>query len=445
MRALLPSPELLPEVEGAPAIGKARRRAVWTIGDQVVSSAQSFGISLAVTHSTTLPGIGAFAIAFTTYQLLMAVNRPLNTDPLTVGFAASDAATQRPAASAATGGAVVLGALAALGCATVGLVLGGTTGPVLVAFAIGIPAFLVQDAWRCVFLTAGRPGRALVNDAVVLGVLGPACLVSAQIAPHSATGLIGAWGAATATGAVLGGFQVRVRPAVENALRWWRSTLHLGGRMLGENVVAIAASSAGLFAIAVGAGVVELGRLRTAQVSLGAVSPVIIALSTIVVAEGTRLLATSPRRFPQLIHVAGIGSALLTSALMAFWLLVPAGVGRRLIGSGWEASRTLVLTYGSYLAAIGVTLAASGALRSLRRPGDALRARLIAAPVTVAGGVLGAFYGGAGLAMVGMACGEWFCAVLTVVAYRSVWKRWRGQPWGVGPLAIVGVEHQAPA
>lgn len=426
-------------------MNKVRGRTVWTIGDQVVSSAHSFAIGLAVTHSTSLSGVGAFAIAFVTYQLLMSINRPLNTDPLTVGFAASDGATQRPAASAATGGAVVLGLLAALGCAAIGLVLDRTTGPVLVAFAIGIPAFLLQDAWRSVFFTDGRPSRAFLNDAVVLVALGPACLVAARIAPHSAAALVAAWGAATATGALLGGFQSRVRPAVGNAFRWWQATLHLGSRMLGENVVALAASSAGLFAIAAGSSVNELGRLKTAQVALGPISPVIIALSTIVIAEGTRLLGQDHRRFPQLVRLAGMGSAALTAAFVIFWLLAPDVVGRRLIGSGWTASRPLVLTYGLYLAASALTLSASGALRSLRRPGAALRARLFAAPVTVLGGVAGAVYGGAGLAMLGVAAGEALCALFTSLAFRSTWKNWQRQPWGAAPLVIVGIEPGAQA
>ncbi len=418
---------------------------MWTVGDQVISSAQSFAISLAVTQSTDLSGIGAFAVAFTAYQLLTAVNRPLNTDPLTVGFAASDRAAQSPAAAAATGGAVVLGLVAALGCGAIGLVLGGTTGAVLVAFAVGIPAFLVQDAWRCVFFTDGRPERAFLNDAVVLVALGPACWVALAVAPGNAAGLVAAWSAATAAGALLGGLQTRARPAVEHAIGWWRATIHLGSRMLGENVIAIAASSTGLFAIAAGAMVQELGRLRTAQVALGAVSPVIIAMSTIVVAEGTRLLAHNPRRFPQVIRLAGFGSAILTSAFVVFWLLAPASVGIGLIGPSWEASRPLVLPAGTYLAGIGVTLAASGALRSLRRPGGALRARSLAAPVTIAGGVAGALYGGAGLAMLGIAAGEWLCALLTIRAYRSAWRSWREKPWGVGPLALGTIESRAPA
>lgn len=420
---------------------KATRRSVWTIGDQVVSSAQSLAISLAVTQSTSLPGIGAFAVAFTLYQLLLGLNRPLNTDPLTVGFAASDVVTQRPAASAATGGAVALGLVVAPACGALGVVLGPPIGPVLVAFAVCIPAFLLQDAWRCVFVTDGRPERAFLNSVVVLGALGPACWVALQVAPRSAAGLVGAWGAATAAGAVLGGFQARVRPAVENAVRWWRATLHLGSKMVGENVIAVAATSAGLLAIAAGAGAKELGRLRTAQVALGAVSAAIIALMTIVVAEGVRVLAHNPHRFPTLIRMAGFGAASLTSAVVAFWLLTPPGVGRELIGPGWEASRPLVLPSGMYLAAVGSTLASSGALRALRRPGAALRARLIAAPVTVLGGVAGAVSSGAGLAMLGVAAGESLCAVLTLLAYRSAWKRWQAEPWSVAPIAIVGIER----
>lgn len=424
-------------------MNRGRWRAVWTVGDQVVASAQTFAVSLAVTHATSLGGAGAFAIAFVTYQLLIVVSRAVNSDPLTVGFAASDAASQQEAASGATGGSLVIGLLAGLGCAAAGLIVRGSVGPVLLVLALGVPAFLLQDSWRFVSFMTGRPSRAFVNDGVVLIALGPACWVAARIAPHSASGLVGAWGAATGTGAILGALQAGIRPAPLGVVRWWRTTIHLGGRMLGENFVAVAAYGAGILAIAVGASVGELGRLRTAQVSLGAVSPLIIALSTIVATEGTRLLARNPIRFPQLVRVSAFAAAGFTAASVAFWLIAPPVLGRTIVGPTWDAARPLVLAGGAYLAAAGVTLTASGALRALRRPKRALLARSIAAPATVMGGIAGAVWGGAGPAMLGIAAGESLCALLTVLAYRSVWRIWKGQPWSVGPLATAGTESPA--
>jgi len=414
------------------------------MGDQVVSSSQSFMVSLFVTQTVGLAGVGAFAIAFSSYQLLMAVTRPVNTDPLAVGFAAADRAEQRPAAAAAVGGALTLSICASLCCVAVGLALGGATGRVLLAFAFALPALLLQDAYRCVLFTDGRPAPVFLNDTVVLVNLGAACLVVSRISHGSAAGLVLAWGAATAAGAVLGLLQTHVWPAVGQAVRWWRATLHLGGRMLGENLITHIGLNLCLFAVALGAGISQLGRLRTAQVALGAASPALIAISMIVAVEGTRILAHAPHRFPQLIRLASLAAVGLGASLTALWWLVPVRFGRLVIGPGWEEARPLVLPCGAYLAGLGASIATSGALRVLRRPGSALRARLIAAPVTVVLGIIGSRYG-PGPAMAGIAAGELVCAVGTLLAYRSEWKRWQQKPWPVEALTQVGARGPVPA
>ncbi len=240
-----------------------RQRAAWTIADQVVSSAQSLLIGLFVTHSVGLTGVGAFAIVFASYQILLAVNRPLNGDPLTVGFSAAGQTARRDASAAATGGALLLG----LGTATVGLVVGSgisigvepTIGHAVMAFALGAAAILLQDAWRCVFLTAGRPAQALVNDALVLVAMPPCCLLALRVAPRSATALVAAWCLATATGAFTGIWQTKVWPSITRGLRWWQATMHFGAKVLGENLIANFAYALGLTSVVVLSGAAALG------------------------------------------------------------------------------------------------------------------------------------------------------------------------------------------
>jgi len=324
------------------------------------------------------------------------------------------------------------------------MALGGTTGRVLLAFSVSIPAFLLQDACRCVLFTDGRPALVFFNDLLVLLALGLACFVVDRVFPGSAPWLVLAWGGATAFGAIMGVLQAQLIPSIGQAFHWWRATLHLGGRMLGENLISHLALNVCLFSIALVAGISQLGRLRTAQVALGVTSPALIAISTIVAVEGTRLLARTPFRFPQLIRFASVGGVGLAGALTGLWVLAPLELGRRIIGPGWETARPLVLPCGLYLAGLGASIATSGALRVLRRPGSGLRARLIAAPVTVVLGVAGSFYG-PGPAMIGIAVGEWVCAAGTLLAYRSEWKRWKEEPWDLAPLAQAGAPGAVPA
>jgi len=68
----------------------------------------------------------------------------------------------------------------------------------------------------------------------------------------------------------------------------------------------------------------------------------------------------------------------------------------------------------------------------------------LAAPLTVGGGVVGAIHG-PGPAMAGIAAGELLCALLTTLAYRSVWRSWKSEPWGVAPLPLATVDSRATA
>ena len=409
-------------------------RAVYTVADQMVSSGQSLFISLVVTHSVGLTGVGAFAIAFVVYQILSAINRPLNGDPLTVGFSAAGPADQRVAFGAATGGAMLLGLVAAAVGVGAGMMIEGFSmgpiGPVLIAFALGSPAILLQDAWRCVFFTAAAPARALVNDVLVLIALPPACFIALKVAPHSAAGLVAAWCAATAVGAGAGAWQAKVLPDLRRGFQWWRSTMHFGAKVLGENLISNFAYSAGLTTVAVVSSVASLGRLRTAQVASNAANPLSLGLGTIVLADGTRLLAHTPERFPRLMVLACTGSFLVASGISIAWYALPTGLGTVVVGSTWPVSRPLVLGAGAYVAGSAVTIVLSAGLRAMRFPATALKTRALIAPVTMVASVTGAALWGPGGAIGGIAAAEWLYVAAIIPQFRAIWLegRWRTQP-----------------
>jgi hypothetical protein len=373
--------------------------------------------------------VGAFAIVFAGYQILLAVNRPLNGDPLTVGFSAASRAERDDASAAATGGALLL-ALWTAGVGTaLGLGIGGALGHALIVFALGASAIVLQDAWRCVFFTAGRPARALANDSLVLFAMPPACLVAARLVPGSAAGLVGGWCAATGLGALVGIWQTGVLPSVTRGRRWWRATMHFGGHVLGENLIANFAYALGLTSVAVVSGVPALGRLRTAQVATNAANPLFLGIGTIVMADGTRLLASDPHRFPRLM-VAGCTIAFVVpNAIALTWWFLPNHLGKVIIGSTWPVSRPLVLGAGAYVAGAAVSIVLSAGLRAMRFPSRAMKTRAVIGPITVTAAVLGAIGWGPGGAIAGIAAAEWFYAVLMIPQFRSIWcqRLWETQ------------------
>lgn len=417
-----------------------QQRTMWTVGDQALNSAQSFGISLIVARESRLAGVGAFAIAFVVYQVLMAVTRPLNSEPFTVGYSAAPLVAARRAASSALGGAAIVGLASAAACAAVGAAVGGQVGSVLLAFALGIPAFCVQDVWRAVFVATGHPARAFANDATVLAALVPACVVAGDVRPHSAAALVLAWVAATAVGAVLGCAQARLLPAVRRGVEWWRATIHIGGRVLGENVVSNFVLAIGLLSVSLAASVSDLGRLRTAQVAIGPASPIVVVVATLIVAEGSRLLARRSRRYPLFVAGAGMSAVGVAAGLAIAWWLAPVSIGVDVLGDNWTAARALVVACGVYVAGVGANTAISAGLRTIGRPAAALRARVLAAPVGLVGGVGGAIAGGPGWAMAGIAVGEWICALLAGRELRTVWQRWNSEPWALTLPTDAGID-----
>ncbi|HEX3424562.1 MAG TPA: hypothetical protein VHT30_00415 [Acidimicrobiales bacterium] len=428
----------LPEAQREPSVppptgGFGRNRSAWTVADQIVSSAQSLLISLWVTHEVGLSGVGAFAIVFATYQILLATNRPLNGDPLAVGFSAAEPGERRMASTASTGGAVLLGLITApvgvLAASVLAAPLGRPLSHAVIVFSLGGLAIVLQDAWRYVFFTDGRPARALVNDAVVLLAMPPACLLAGRLAPHSAASLIGGWCAATAMGALFGFWQTGIRPHLVRGWRWWRAILHFGAHVLGENLIANFAYAIGLAAAAAVAGVAALGRLRTAQVATNAANPLFLGIGTIVLADGTRFLASNPRRFPRLM-VAGCTVAFVVPNLIALaWWLLPVSWGTVIVGSTWPVSRPLVLGAGAYVAGAAMSIVLSAGLRAMRFPSKAFKTRAVIGPITVTAAVVGARMWGPGGAIGGIAAAEWLYSVLMVPQFVAMWRerRWAGQ------------------
>lgn len=393
-----------------------RRRSAWSLADQVVSSVTNLVLLVMVARSTSLAEIGAFTVAFTVYQFVLAVSRPLNTDPLIVRFSAAAQEGHHRAAAGAAGGALCLGLL----IVPVGLLawatVGGSPGRALLALAVFAPALFLQDAWRFVFVSAGTPRRALENDVAMLVSLLVFGVMAANVTPPRAVTFVIAWGAAALVGVVVGAVQTTLRPRLAAGRAWWRETGSLGSRMLGENVLAMGAYSLTLLSIAVVSGVPALGKLRTAQVAIAVTNPVMLAAGMVVAAEGTRLRSAGDRRLTKLVARAWLAVSAVPVLVAAVWWALPESAGRRLLGDGWSSARPLVLGAALLGAGIGATTVLSAGLRATERAASALRCRAVTAPLTVSGGLVGAWAAGPEGAVLAMAAAE---AVGTALMWRT--------------------------
>ena len=396
------------------------RRSAWSLADQGVASVLTFVVALWVAREASLPQIGAFAIAFAFYQLLIAVGRPVTSDPLTIGFSSAGRAEQRAPSATATGAALALGAAILPVAALVGLAVGGPTGGALIACAVFAPAFLLQDAWRYVFFTRGTPALSFASDAAALLALVPLVIAFEQLLGSTGAAFVAAWGAAMAAGTAVSLLYGRLLPAVSSALGWLRQTAHLARHMLGENLLTMGSYLVALSIIAAAAGSDELGRLRVAQVALAPANFVTLALGTIMLAEGSRRFTRGSRAVWRL-ALATVAAAVGVSAVLAVgWLALPTETGTRIMGPAWSAAQSLILPVALYFGGIGLTAILSMALRAQRATREAFICRACAVPLTLVAALGGSLLDDVGLAILAMGAVELSCATAMIQRLRRL-------------------------
>ena len=138
--------------------GGGVRRLGWGLADQALSSLTNFALAILVARTVSTSALGAFGLAFTTYTITLGATRALCSEPLTVRHSATGEREWREGASAATGVALVLGAIAGVLCVGASFLFDGTLRPSLIVLGISMPGLIVQDTWRSAFFCHLRGG-----------------------------------------------------------------------------------------------------------------------------------------------------------------------------------------------------------------------------------------------------------------------------------------------
>ena len=107
------------------------RRLGWGAADQAFSSITNFTLGVAVARIRSPQDFGAFSIAFATYTISFGLARALTSEVLAVRFSAGVGVDWRRGTAAATGVAIVLGAIIGVACLAVGAFVSGPLGKAL--------------------------------------------------------------------------------------------------------------------------------------------------------------------------------------------------------------------------------------------------------------------------------------------------------------------------
>ena len=380
-----------------------------------MSSATNLVLSVLAARELTADGFGAFAVAFTIYSLLIAGGRSVISRPLTVRYASASPQGFRAAAEAATGATVVLGIVSGVIVAVVGLYLAGALGVSLLWMGLLMPGLLLQDMWRMVFITEGRPRAAFVNDSlwglIQIGLL----LAFIATDRESTVTLLISWGGAALLVAVYGLFQFRGRPRLRASGPWLAEQREELKYYFASFITVMGANQVTLLLIAGLGTPTDVGALRAAQVVLGPLNLLGYALSAFAVPEIARRRMAGRRA----IQAGVILSAVVVLADVVWGVALfalPDSAGTALLGDSWASAQEVLLASLVGLIAIGVGFGANTLMVALGYAKETFWINCLLTP-----GFL--VFGLAGLELGGAEGAAWGLSLAQVVVAPAMWWR----------------------
>ena len=374
------------------------RAVSWNVVDQTLSALSNLGLSIAVARTTSASGFGAFAVAFLLFGISLAVTKSAVGQPLQMRLSGANGVERRGAFQAALGAATVLGVVFGLLASVAGLAVGGEVGGALVALALVLPGLVLQDSCRMAAFTLGRPQLAALIDGVWAAVQFGLLALLISNGRHQVGGLILAWGAAAALSALLGLTVLRMWPALPRAWGWVREHRDLIRYLLPEYFLGLGATQFGILLVGAIASATAVGSLRAAQVLLGPLGIVGLAVFQFAVPEVARRTSVSARWLVTLAAGLSGGLGLLTIGYVALMLLLPDAVGVALFGNSWAGAAAVLLAMGLSSVSSSLANGPAGVLYGLSQARATFRINLAKGPVlllalpasTVLAGAVGA-------------------------------------------------------
>ena len=410
------------EPPSAPSAGHALRRAGWGIADQAIYSLTNLGLTFLVASSVGADEFGAFASIYVAYLVVYGMVDGSVGEVFAVVYSGTRPDRWRPALRAASGTVLGVALAIALPCTFVAWALGGPTGEALLAFALVLPALLLQALWRTAFFAARPPRGAVAND-LVWAVSQLSALALVLTSGRSSVGwLVGAWGAGALVGALLGMVQLRVVPHLHHARRWMAEHRHLGLRFSREFLVLYGSSQVVLLALGPWAGLAEVGALRGAQVLFGPIQALLLSMRFALTPIFVRTEAAAPERSARLAAAASSGLATIGLLSGLLVMALPSSVGEALLGDSWAGARTVVPAMTLQVVALGITFGAFTGLRARSQAATTLRIGVGTAISGLALGLLGVAVGGASGA-------QWGVSASVSVGAVRLWHAFLAAPW----------------
>jgi O-antigen/teichoic acid export membrane protein len=388
---------------GGPASGPAAGgrlarlagNAGWNLVDQVLSTVSNAALTVVVAQIVGPSAFGAFMTAFLVFSLVIAVERALVGQVMSIRHSAETRTGMRQVAGRALGTIATLAVPASVIAVAVGLLLGGTLQGPLVAVGVVLAPLLLQDTCRMIFFAQSRARRAAANDALWAVVQFAATAVLLVTGRASVTSLIVVWGAGAAVATLVAFVQLGTVPRPSATAGWVREHRALLGYLLPDALTTTGGDKAAIFIVGGLIGEAGLGAVSGARQVLNPLQVVTGAAVSFAMPEISRREHLPPRvrRLVGLGLGAGIGLAGVLYTVMI--LLLPDAVGHFVLKDSWAGIRSTILPMGLFTACSG---ACAGPYVVVAAMGHAKRTfwlTVLATVLLLVGMPVGAVLGGA--------------------------------------------------
>ena len=383
------------------------RRGGWGVADQALSSLSNFVVGIAVARELGTQEFGAFSLAFTTYLLVLNLSRAVASEPLMVRYSAAASDSQRDAGADSTGIAVVLGILAGVGLVPIGIVLGTSVGVALIAMGVVMPGLLLQDAWRFVFFTRGKPKSAFINDLAWTFALVVMLAVLLAANYHTIASLTLAWGVSASIAAGIGIVQSdKTMPRPTAARAWLRLHRSLIPAYVGEMMALSGSRQITFYAVELVGGLTVVAGLRAGQILFGVPFVFMTGLRSVAVPDAVRRASQGHGSLRGFVGVFILLTALATGLSGLAAALLPDSIGHAILGQTWPDAQSIIVPLTLAFIGFAIQLGFVVGLRALAAARQSFQARVSSAAFILIGTTVGAAWSGLAGAAWGFAAGN---------------------------------------
>jgi O-antigen/teichoic acid export membrane protein len=364
------------------AQGRVRNTMIVLI-DHGLSSLTNVLPTIVIARELGVDALGKFAIAFTLYFLILGFVRNYVQETYLIEAARKPSAQLAQYTAQSARACFASGSIAAL----VGIItfpflgeLSETITPVLLL----MPGLLLQDAVRYHAFAEKRPHIAALSDGLWLVTF---CLAIPFV--HGLVEVTAAWAIAgwIAAIAVLGkGIFSVLR--LKGSLAWFIEHKATGGFFALDFTMNESLRQIAIWALALLGSFAAAGEYRAAEVISAPLSVTINALLVAIVPVAAR--ATTPRMAQITLAYIGV-CVFLGSAWLVVELLLPAGMGKAIVGDAWPGAKMATIAITAGLTISSVVRGALMVLRIMRAMRRGFLARLCVLPISVVCVVVGAW------------------------------------------------------